>query len=149
VTILSPLATQIASTRSETNGSILRELGGKRSDFVKAGFNYSAQHDARLRGEKDSITIFFNNTAGTTQRLKTSTHPYALIIALDTSASPAAATLVKQYPWPDVRRSYRYGNTQILPNTNVFTGWTSNGCPSEFPADGRLVLEVWPTPVAQ
>jgi hypothetical protein len=115
-------------------------FGRKRSNFTIIGFNFSAQQDARFHGEKDSIITFFNNVAGMTQRPKTSTYSYALIVALDTSASPATAT-VKQYPRPDARLSDRCGNTQILLNTNVFIGWTSNGYPSEFAAAGRLALE--------
>ena len=56
---------------------------------------------------------------------------------------PAAhtATLVAQYPGGGGFESEFMGDTEPLPNTNVFVGWGSEPDFSEYTSSGKLLLE--------
>ncbi len=109
------------------------------------GFNFSGQHDARIRSENSTVTIvsFFNNAWDELGRQEASADvSSALEVALDTSTSHMTATLLNRWQRPDGQHSLSRGNTQILSNHNVFVGWARQGYISEFAADdGRCVLE--------
>src|SRR6266516_3344401 len=42
---------------SGANKSVIWRLGGKKSDFVLDGFNFTGQHDARFRGGNSSVQL--------------------------------------------------------------------------------------------
>ena len=131
------------------DGSIIWRLGGKNNSFILDGFNFSQQHDARIRYENSTVTImsFFDNAWDELGRQdKSAEFSSALEVAIDTSTM--TATLLKQWQRPDKQHTLLRGNTQILPNSNVFVGWSDHGYISEFAADdGRCVLEAkWSIP---
>jgi hypothetical protein len=114
---------------SATNGSILWRLGGSKSSFVLDGFDFSAQHDARLQSENSSITTIslLDNAAASVRGYQTSSRSSALLIALHTSIHPMTVTLIQRWDRPDGRLSFRRGNVQILANSNVFVGRSASG----------------------
>ena len=125
---------------SASDGSIVWQLGGWNSSFV-LDFNFSSQHDARFREENSTTTIisFLNNASDGMHR--TSAYSSALLVALHTSTIPMTANVITRWDRPDRQLSHLRGNMQILPNTNIFVGWSSNGYMTEFTADGHNVLE--------
>ena len=114
------------------SGAILWRLGGKKSDFkMGAGTTFALQHDAR-RQPDGSLTIFDDGQApGTTSR--------AIVLNVDEVAM--TASLVRSYAHPHAKLATSQGNTQVLPNGNVFVGWGSTGYASEFSADGQLLFD--------
>ena len=126
---------------SGKDGSIIWRLGGKNSSFVMDGFKFSGQHDARILEENSTHTIisFLNNAAILDHA--TGNYSSAMVVALQTSASPMTAILLRRFNRPDMAVSRLRGNVQVLPNTNTFIGWSENGYISEFTEDGRCVLE--------
>lgn len=118
------------------------QLGGKESSFILDGFNFSHQHDARVRFENSTTTILslHNNAADDKgPSPQTSEWTSAMLVALDMPTM--RATLLRQWDRPDHGLSIARGNVQMLPNSNVFVSWSDNGYISEFTDDGRLVLE--------
>ncbi len=136
---------------SGLNGSIIWRLGGKSNSFVLDGFNFSQQHDARIRHENSTVIIisFFDNAWDELGRQDPSAEvSSAYEVAIHTSTSPMTATLLNRWRRPDGRHTLLRGNTQILPNRNVFVGWSDQGYISEFAADdGRCILQAkWVSP---
>lgn len=126
---------------SGRDGSIIWRLGGRDSSFILNGFNFSSQHDARFRKENSTTTIisFLNNASdGTNSSADTSS---ALFVALETSTSPMTARVINHYDRPDKNLTHLRGNVQLLPNSNVFVGWSTNGYISESTPTGECVLE--------
>jgi hypothetical protein len=114
-----------------TTGAIRWRLGGKHSDFkMGAGTTFALQHDAR-RQPDGTITIFDDGTAPGTSRA----------IVLDIDEVALTATLVRSYGHPHAKLAMSQGNTQVLPNGNVFVGWGSTGYASEFSAAGQLLFD--------
>jgi len=105
------------------------------------GFGFSGQHDARFLEENSTHTVisFLNNDAIDSHA--TGNYSSVMIVALQTSASPMIAILLRQYNRPDMGLSRLRGNAQVLPNSNLFVGWSDDGYISEFTEDGRCVLE--------
>lgn len=128
---------------SGKDGSILWRLGGTESSFTLDGFDFLGQHDARFHSTTKSTTTisFFDNGAAPSRLKNTSEISSVMVVELHTSISPTIAKLIKHYPRPDGRRTFRRGNAQILPNTNIIAGWSAQGYTTEFTNDGRLVLE--------
>lgn len=126
---------------SGRDGSIIWRLGGVNSSFVLDGFNFSSQHDARFREENSTTTVisFLNNASDGDN--STSSYSSGLLVALQTSTTPMTAHVIKRWDRPDRQLSPLRGNVQILPNDNVFIGWSVQGYLSEFSSDGRCVLE--------
>jgi hypothetical protein len=126
---------------SGIDGSVMWQLGGKNSSFVLDGFNFSSQHDARVVKENTTTTIisFLNNASdGVTI---TANYSSAMLVELYTATSPMTAKVIRRWDRPDKALSHLRGNVQILPDSNLFIGWSDNGYISEFTADGDCVLE--------
>jgi len=129
---------------SGTDGSFLWRLGGKKSDFVLDGFNFTGQHNARFRGGNSSIQLisFLDNAS-----VKTGFQPNSaevssgLLIALYTDEQPMTARIVQKWERPDGNLTMKAGNVQILDNGNAFICFYDRGYVTEFTADGRLVFE--------
>ncbi|OJD18173.1 hypothetical protein AJ78_01785 [Emergomyces pasteurianus Ep9510] len=117
---------------------ILWRLGGKNSDF-KMDFKFSRQHNPRTRflNETHMVISLLNNASDdwSTQESTSS----ALIILLD--LQQRTAHLLNRYLRPDRGHSRMRGNVQVLPNKNVFVGWSEGGYQSEFAPDGTLLME--------
>ena len=130
-----------------TNGSILWQLGGTAataSDFTLAtGFNFSSQHDVRFVSENATTTVIsiFDNASNGYAHSQTSSYSSGMIIAIDHTTS--SASLLERYICPRDQISPSQGNTQILPNGNVFLGWGSVAWISEHTHDGNPVLQAY------
>jgi hypothetical protein len=126
---------------SGKDGSVLWRLGGDESSFVLDGFNFSKQHDARFIEETEDLTIisFLDNASDGIN--KTSNVSSGLLVALDTSASPMVAKVLRRWTRPDEGVSDLRGNFQLLPNRNWFAGWSENSYISEHSWDGEVLME--------
>lgn len=126
---------------SGQDGHIIWRLGGRKSDFVLENFRFSRQHHARfLESNSTHITISFLNNASD-EESQNEPQSSALIVILDIAASPMTATAIKRYSRPDGGLSRLRGNAQLLPNGNMFVGWSEQGYHSEFTPDGTCVME--------
>jgi outer membrane protein assembly factor BamB len=116
-------------------GRVIWRLGGKRSSFTLGpGARFAFQHDAQR--QSDGTISLFDNAAiehGSPERSR------ALRLRLDPGRR--TARLVGEYRRPTAVLSTSQGNTQVLPNGNVFVGWGSQPYVSEFTAGGRLVFD--------
>ena len=125
---------------SGQDGSIKWRLGGESSSFALRGFNFSAQHDARMLASNDSnvtVVSFLNNAANEYEN--SSSTSAGLIVALDHRTQ--SASIVSQFARPDGFLTDRRGNVQVLDDGNVFICWSESGYISEFDKSGQLALE--------
>lgn len=116
------------------NGRVLWKLGGKHSNFrLSRSATFYYPHDAQ-RAPDGTITIFDNHAGpgspgggsrGLRLRVDTSKHTVSLANAF---RHPTGATANSQ------------GNTEELPNGNVFVGWGISPWFSEYTPDGQLVF---------
>lgn len=127
---------------SGQDGSIVWRLGGKNSSVRLTDFNFSAQHDARIRESapgKLHISLFNNGWNGVDQTQDTSS---AIFLELDQHASPLSARLLEEYYYPRSGVLARQqGSLQVIPNDNRFVSWGAIAEFSEFEA-GKRVLDV-------
>ncbi|PYI02540.1 hypothetical protein BO78DRAFT_217191 [Aspergillus sclerotiicarbonarius CBS 121057] len=124
---------------SGVDGRVMWRLGGRESNFVQ-DFVFSKQHDVKFVESNGThhIISFLNNASDeiTTDETVSS----ALFVELDTAASPMTARLIARYNRPDGQLSRLRGNVQILPNGNVFVGWSEQGYQSEFSPEGDVLM---------
>src|SRR5215210_3006886 len=122
------------------SGEIIWRLGGKNSDFeMEKSTRFAFQHDAR-RLPDGTISIFDNGSLvfenGTPKAVEESR-----AIVLEVDERRMKAKLVRQYTHPDKQYADAAGNTQMLPNGNVFVGWGRALAISEFSRDGELLFD--------
>ncbi len=125
---------------SRRDGSVLWRLGGTKSDYVFVGeAKFSRQHHARVfeSNETHTVITLFDNARG--EGIQTATHDYTrgLILSLHDNL----AEVVAEYPRPDHEYSTSRGSLEILPNGNVFMGWTFHSRISEHKADGTILMK--------
>src|SRR5918995_992296 len=123
------------------SGEIIWRLGGKKSDFqMGEGTRFAFQHDAR-RLPDGTISIFDNGSLvfdnGTPRAVEDSR-----AIVLDVDEKRMTASLVHEYTHPDGQKADAAGNTQVLPNSNVFVGWGRALAISEFSPEGELLFDL-------
>jgi hypothetical protein len=124
---------------SGEDGHIIWRLGGRQSDFVLQNFRFYRQHNVRfLESNSTHIILSFLNNASD-EVSQDEPRSSALVVILDITAMTAIA--VKRYNRPDGGLSRLRGNVQMLPNGNVFVGWSERGYHSEFTDNGTCVLE--------
>jgi hypothetical protein len=105
---------------------------GKKSAFeMSPGTQSAFQHDARR--QRDG-TIFDNGA-----HPKVHDQSRGILVQLDENRMSAA--LLREYTSPDKPLATSQGNMQLLPNANVFIGWSSNLSISEFSHDGKLLFD--------
>jgi len=127
-------------------GKVEWTLGGRHSSFTFGkGAEFQWQHDVALGvGEHTgpTVTVFDDHccqlTGGGTSVPATGPSR-GLVLELDPAAH--TATLVAQYPGGGGFESEFMGDTEPLPNTNVFVGWGSEPDFSEYTSSGKLLLE--------
>ncbi|KAI1832607.1 hypothetical protein DTO006G1_1695 [Penicillium roqueforti] len=121
------------------DGNIMWRLGGKYSDFEQ-DFTFSKQHDAKFIESNGThhIISFLNNASD--EEFNEENISSSLFVELDTGARPMTARAIRRYNRPDGQLSRLRGNTQLLPNDNVFTCWSKEGYISEYAADGELLM---------
>jgi EmrB/QacA subfamily drug resistance transporter len=124
------------------SGKIRWTLGGRSSSFEfgkAAAFQW--QHDVRLQGGS-TATVYDDHccqlTGGGTYVNPTGPSR-GLVLKLDQQTR--RATLVAQYIRARDFDAAYMGNTQPLPNGNVFIGWGNEPYFSEFSRSGRLLFE--------
>ena len=128
------------------DGSVLWRLNGEQSDFkLESGLTFSHQHDARwlpsAKAGRTRISLFDNASNGFA---RTRDHSRGLIVELNHDTMEAKE--IMQYGAPDPHgglESKSQGNTQVLPNGNVFQGWGPQAFLSEHQADGTPVMYSW------
>ncbi|GIK05816.1 hypothetical protein Aspvir_009929 [Aspergillus viridinutans] len=124
---------------SGADGRILWRLGGQHSDFVQ-DFTFSKQHDIKFVESNGThhIISFLNNASDE----DTNDEPVscALIVELDTAVQPMTAKVIRRYNRPDGGLTRLRGNAQLLPDNNVFVGWSERGYITEFAPEGEVLL---------
>ncbi|KAE8152034.1 ASST-domain-containing protein [Aspergillus avenaceus] len=124
---------------SGQDGSIKWRLGGKTSSFTQ-DFTFSKQHDAKfIETNGTRYVISFLNNASDELRNEEDISS-ALFVELETGVTPMTAKVIRRYPRPDGGLTRLRGNTQLLPNNNVFVGWSERGYISEFSPEGDVLL---------
>ena len=123
-----------------TSGRIMWRLGGKKSDFeMGPGTRFAFQHDAR-RLPDGTISIFDNGSLVFEDGIPKAVEESRAIV-LDLDVDRMRASLVLEYTHPDKQYAHAAGNTQVLPNGNVFVGWGRGLAVSEFDDDGKLLFD--------
>ncbi len=123
-------------------GTIEWTLGGKHSSFkFGRGADFQWQHDVVLQ-RGGLVTMFDDHccqlTGGGTYVPATGPSR-ALVLKLDQRTR--TATLVAQYGNTRNLNADYMGDTQPLPNGNVFVGWGSEPYISEYSRSGKLLLD--------
>src|SRR5215217_79992 len=123
------------------SGEIIWRLGGKKSDFqMGEGSRFAFQHDAR-RLPDGTISIFDNGSLvfdnGTPRAVEDSR-----AIVLDVDEYRITPALLHFPTHPDGHKPDAGGNTQVLPNGNVFVGWGRALAISEFSPEGELLFDL-------
>jgi arylsulfotransferase ASST len=119
-------------------GKLLWTLGGKASDFKMGdGAQTAWQHDARAEG--GGVYRVFDNAAGDKGAPKLLDHSQVVRLKLDPAAK--TVTLMDATKHPSGISAGTQGDSQVLPNGNLFVGWGSQGVFSEFSKDGRLLFD--------
>ncbi|HUH80283.1 MAG TPA: MFS transporter [Solirubrobacteraceae bacterium] len=123
-------------------GAIEWTLGGRHSDFKfghQATFEW--QHDVRMQ-PNSTITMFDDHccqlTGGGSQ-VEATAPSRGLALKLDQATH--TATFVADYGTEQKIESAYMGDTQPLPNGNVFVGWGSEPYFSEYSRSGKLLFE--------
>ncbi|KAF2106699.1 ASST-domain-containing protein [Lophiotrema nucula] len=133
-------------------GNILWQLGGKSSNFTfeNEELEFAFQHDARFHGTSPDGTIeyisLFDNGAGSNghqggDKNKIRNFSTGKLLALNTT--DWTASLVREVVHPDRVLAASQGNTQILPNNNIFVNWGQAGSVTEFDAKGEVVWNAY------
>lgn len=119
---------------SRRSGAIEWRLGGKRSSFsLGPGVRFAYQHDARFQPGGD-ISVFDDGAAPAVEK-----QSRGLVVRLDTVHR--AAYVARQYTHPHALLAGSQGNTQVLPNDDVFEGWGAEPYFSEFTQSGQLLFD--------
>jgi hypothetical protein len=123
------------------SGEIIWRLGGKKSDFeMQEGTRFAFQHDARRLPDgtisifDNGITVFLNDLPEAIEESRA--------IVLNVDEDKMKAKLVGEYTHPDKKFADAAGNTQVLPNGNVFVGWGRALAISEFDHDGKMLFDL-------
>lgn len=128
------------------DGSIIWKLGGNQSSFQLHGFNFSAQHDARIVDESDAtgklvISLYNNGFNGQTQTHETSS---AMVVEVDEQAM--TARVIQQMVAPTLGLAQNTGSVQPISDSGNFLvswgqmkGWTGF---TEFDEQSKVVLDV-------
>src|SRR5215210_7075801 len=123
------------------SGEVIWRLGGKKSDFeMQEGTRFAFQHDAR-RLPDGSISIFDNGTTIFHDDLPEAIEESRAIV-LEVDEDKMEAKLVGEYTHPDKKFADAAGNTQVLPNGNVFVGWGRALAISEFSPEGKMLFDL-------
>jgi hypothetical protein len=134
------------------SGAIDWKLGGKDSSFtLKAadgqvlnddGKLFAWQHDAESQGHH-TYTVFDNEAAGqaNTGTGVSSQLPYSRAVTVKVDPRSHTATLLDSDDQPHGQIASSQGNTQLLSNGDLFTGWGSLPEFSESSPTGEVVFD--------
>jgi len=122
-------------------GEVIWRLGGKMSDFqMEQGARFAFQHDAR-RLPDGTISIFDNGTTVFQNGVPKAVEDSRAIV-LEVDEELMRAKLVDEYTHPEGMRADAAGNTQVLPDGDVFVGWGRALAISEFSHEGDLLFDL-------
>jgi len=117
----------------KSNGEILWQLGGVKSDFSFApNAQFYWQHDARFLPD-GKISLFDDGCCDTNTAPEQESHG----LILNLHFSPNLATADRHYYHAPALFSNSQGNMQTLSNGNRFVGWGSSSYYSEYAAAGN------------
>jgi outer membrane protein assembly factor BamB len=115
-------------------GKIIWTLGGKDSDFrLGPGADFSWQHDGQLTG--NTLSLFDDASDGPEQEENQSS---AKVLRLNLSTM--TATLLHRYTHSPPLLAVSQGNTQRLPNGDLFVGWGADPEFSEYTPNGKQIF---------
>jgi len=135
--ILSARHTSAAYKIDRRTGTVIWRLCGRKSDFAMGpGTTFAYQHDVRGHGA-NLVSVFDDGAQQVGVEAETTSR--AIIVALDSNAM--TAELVRADANPQGSLTYAMGNTQVLPDGNVFVGWGTVPSVSEFSVDGELLFD--------
>ncbi|EEY20508.1 conserved hypothetical protein [Verticillium alfalfae VaMs.102] len=132
---------------SGATGKVIWQLGGLHgsSSFdVDPAARFAYQHDARFLnrssdGAIEYLSLFDNSAHSPTIKINPFSRGRILQLNHTEGTVKAAAT----YPAPDQLSAQTQGNTQVLPNSNVFVNWGQAGAITEFAADGTVLFHAY------
>ncbi len=114
-------------------GKILWRIGGKKSDFTLGpGVEFAWQHNARWH-PNGTISLFDNEAAPEVR-----SQSRAMILKVDTTNM--RVTVDRLYTHPGLLAGSQ-GDTQLLPNGNVFVGWGARPNFTEFSPGGTILFD--------
>jgi hypothetical protein len=133
--IISARNTSAAYQVSRADGQVRWRLGGRKTSFAMGpGTEFYWQHDVRP-DPAGGLSLFDDGASPAHEQ-----NSRALLLSLDTTAM--RTTLRRQYIHPGTTLlANAMGNTQLLPDGEVFVGWGSEPNFTLFAADGRVLLD--------
>ncbi|KAM9873897.1 hypothetical protein VD0002_g6950 [Verticillium dahliae] len=132
---------------SGATGKVIWQLGGLHggSSFeIAPAARFAYQHDARFLnrssdGAIEYLSLFDNSAHSPTIKINPFSRGRILQLNHTDGTVKAAAT----YPAPDQLSAQTQGNTQVLPNSNVFVNWGQAGAVTEFAANGTVLFHAY------
>ncbi|KAJ5806248.1 uncharacterized protein N7503_003850 [Penicillium pulvis] len=122
---------------SGVDGNVMWRLGGLESDFTQ-DFTFSKQHDVKFVSSNGThhVISFLNNASD--ERGNDENMSSVLHVELDTVAM--TAHVVKRINRPDAGLTRLRGSAEVLPNGNIFIGWSERGYQSEHASNGDVLM---------
>ncbi|KAJ5915457.1 hypothetical protein N7466_011390 [Penicillium verhagenii] len=122
---------------SGLDGNVMWRLGGLESDFVQ-DFTFSKQHDVKFVSSNGThhVISFLNNASderGNDENLSSVLH-------VELNTETMTAHVIKRFNRPDAGLTRLRGSAEVLPNGNVFIGWSERGYQSEHAPNGDLLM---------
>ncbi|KAG5743316.1 hypothetical protein H9Q70_013970 [Fusarium xylarioides] len=133
-----------------SDGSLLWQLGGRKSTISHPDFDFGYQHDARFlnRSEDGSVeTIPFSDNSARSDRQRTGgvdrLHPHSRARIVEINHNHNTARELSTFTPPDYLSAPSQGNVQVLGNQNVFVNWGQAGAVTEFSPDGTPIFHAY------
>ena len=137
--ILSARHTRALYKVNRQTGRVMWRMGGKANDFkIGKGMYFAYQHDFRRHAD-GTYTMFDNGAAG--GPLKTISE-VAKGLRFRINERKKTTTMLERFVHPDRLSAPSQGNTQVLPNGNVFVGWGPRTYCTEFDKDGETLFDL-------
>ncbi len=119
---------------NRSTGAVMWTLGSNQDTFKRgAGVSTAFQHDAVVQPD-GSLTVF--DDGGGPPRVRAGR---AVRLSLNTAND--TASLIKQYIHSPALNTNFEGNTQVLPNGDVFVGWGQQPYFTEFNSAGQQIFD--------
>jgi Arylsulfotransferase (ASST) len=120
---------------SRKTGKVVWTLGGRYSDFRSGpGVHFEWQHDARLH-TGGILSLFDDGSGGTPQAERQSS---ARILKVDVKARTVSE--VRRFIHHPPLLTSASGNTELLPNGDVFVGWGQVSQLSQYSSTGHQIF---------
>ncbi|KAF7717970.1 Uncharacterized protein PECH_004672 [Penicillium ucsense] len=122
------------------DGHIMWRLNGQHRGDFEQDFTFSKQHDARFLKSTGThhIISFLNNASD--EEFAEEQVSSALIIEVESGTVPMTAKVLHRYDRPDHDLTRLRGNSQALPNQNMFVCWSQGGFMTEFSLEGEQLM---------